>query len=86
MKNKDSLRKKLLKAYNKALDDDARLSASLQILGSIASEYYGEDVVADICSGCEIEFRFSDDIYACSTMRIEDILFNKIQHNEQQKE
>ncbi len=75
--------KKLTQAYNLALYDANRLSLSLQALGKIASDIYGEELVADLCGGEEIEFRhiLGDDVPdSYDIIRIED-LYNKLRNN-----
>lgn len=64
--------KSLKKQYKKCLDASNRLDTELQELGRIASEYYGQDLRADICNGNEIEFRTIDDAFVC--LKIEDII------------
>lgn len=68
---------RLDKAYNEALSLNDKLSLKLQELSTIASEIYGQQLNADICSGSEIEFRISvydvlSDDESC--IRIEDII------------
>ena len=66
------MKKKLMAAYRKAMEAESVLSMKLQILASIASEIYGEELSADLCEGSEIEFRRDGDAF--DTIRLEDIL------------
>ena len=63
---------RLKKQYKKCLVASNRLESELQELGRIASEYYGQDLRADICNGDEIEFRPIDEDLVC--LKIEDII------------
>lgn len=76
--------KQLIKLTNKVLSLNSDLVGKLGELASAASERLGYDVVADLCSGCEIEFRrvMDDglpDSYSC--IRIEEILNRKDSKN-----
>ena len=67
----------LMRNVNKVLDAENRLSYALSELSAIATEIYGEDLQADLCSGAEIEFRRrGEDGYfdALDCVRLEDIL------------
>lgn len=67
----------LMRNVNKVRDAENRLSYALSELSAIATEIYGEDLQADLCSGAEIEFRRRDkDGYfdALDCVRLEDIL------------
>lgn len=48
------------KLYDKALKQKHKLDNAIELLSKRASEIYGKDLVADICSGSEVEFRLSD--------------------------
>lgn len=55
----------------------SELTGELEILGNIASEILGFEVIADICGGAEIEFRKvgKDGFYdAFSCIRMEDLM------------
>lgn len=66
----------LRRAERRVFNASNRLSTALEELSNIATEIYGEDLQADLCSGGEIEFRrrghdgYFDD-HDC--VRIEDI-------------
>ena len=62
--------------YQKVLEASTVLSNSSQILSIAASQLYGEELVAEICAGGEIEFRTADNPDGCNgiALRIEDIL------------
>ena len=49
--------KQIINLNNKALSLNIDLSNKLQELARAASERLGYDVVADLCTGSEIEFR-----------------------------
>lgn len=49
--------KQIIKLSDKALSLSIALSNKLQELARAASERLGDDVVADLCNGAEIEFR-----------------------------
>ena len=56
---------------------DNRLACKMGKLGRLATEIYGEEIIADMCTGSEIEFRRLDDdgsVDADSTIRIEYII------------
>ena len=67
---------KLERAYRNVCIAANKLSKSLEILSSVASELYGEELHADLCSGEEIEFRRlkNGHIDDYDTLRIEDIM------------
>ena len=62
--------------YQDALHAFIMLSNSLQLLSIAASQLYGEELVAEICAGGEIEFRTANDPDGLNSiaLRIEDIL------------
>lgn len=69
-------RTELRRLLNQVYAASARLSVALAQLSDIATEIYGEDLQADLCGGCEIEFRRrGDDGYfdALDCVRIEEI-------------
>lgn len=49
------------KLYNEVMIQKIKLDNAIEQLSKRASEIYGKDLVADLCSGSEIEFRLSDD-------------------------
>ena len=70
-------KKQLLKTYKKALDAENAANIALQELSRAASDVLGENVIADICVGSEIEFRHVDEYGlpdAEETILLEDIL------------
>lgn len=71
--------KTIIREYENTLDAAIRLQSQLGRLSEIVSSYLGEEVVADICGGNEIEFRRMKDgfVDAYSTMRLEDIIHKK---------
>jgi hypothetical protein len=68
--------KDLNKAYEKALDCENELRGVLEKLSAIASDLYGEELLANICNGSEIEFRteYDPDGFKSISLRIEDII------------
>lgn len=68
--------KGLNKAYEKALDCNNKLMCALEKLSIIASDLYGEELVANICNGGEIEFRtgYDPDGLDSTSLRFEDII------------
>lgn len=62
--------------YQSALHASRMLSNSLQLLSIAASQFYGEELDAQICAGGEIEFRTAKDPDSLNgiALRIEDIL------------
>ena len=75
--NKDMVTiKDLNKAYEKVLDCENKLMCALEKLSVIASDLYGEELVANICNGSEIEFRTESDPDGLdsTSLRIEDII------------
>ena len=68
--------KELNKAYEKALDCNNKLMCALEKLSIIASNLYGEELLANICNGSEIEFRTESDPDGLdsTSLRIEDIV------------
>ena len=68
--------KELNRAYKKVLDYSNKLMCALENLSSIASDLYGEELVANICNGSEIEFRteYDPDGLESTSLRIEDII------------
>lgn len=74
---KKSKKIQLVELYGDCLKLDNRLECKMSELGRLATEIYGEELVADMCAGSEIEFRRLDDdgfVDADSTIRIEDII------------
>ena len=51
---------KIRKLYDEVLRQKNKLDNAIEQLSKRASEIYGKDLVADLCSGFEIEFRLSD--------------------------
>ena len=50
----------IIKLYDEVLRQKNKLDNAIELLSKRASEIYGKDLVADLCSGFEIEFRLSD--------------------------
>ena len=48
------------KLYNEVMIQKIKLDNALERLSKKASEIYGKELIADFCSGGEIEFRLSD--------------------------
>ena len=74
---KKSKKIQLVELYGDCLKLNNRLECKMGKLGRLATEIYGEELVADMCVGSEIEFRRLDDdgfVDADSTIRIEDII------------
>ena len=74
---KKSKKIRLVELYGDCLKLDNRLECKMGKLGRLATEIYGEELIADMCAGSEIEFRILDDdgfVDADSTIRIEDII------------
>ena len=72
-----SKRTELLRQVRRVQEAESRLSVELQVLSSVASDIYGDELYADLCSGSEIEFRRNGgDGYVDSTdcIRLEYIL------------
>ena len=71
--------KTIIREYENTVDAARRLQSQIGRLSGIVSSYLGEEVVADICGGNEIEFRRMKDgfIDGDSTIRLEDIIHNK---------
>lgn len=62
--------------YKKCMSLDNKLTCELGKLSQCASKIYGVALIADLCSGSEIEFRKVDEsghYDATSTILIEDI-------------
>ena len=81
---KKSKKIQLVELYGDCLKLDNRLECSMGELGRLATEIYGEELVAEMCAGNEIEFRRIDDngfVDAYSTILIEDII-EKTHNNE----
>lgn len=77
-------KKLLLKAFKKAEIAGIEHSNALGNLGKIASEILGFEVIADNCSGNEIEFRkvLNDGIPdSYSTIRLEEIINHNANQN-----
>lgn len=51
---------KIRKLYDEVLRQKNKLDNAIELLSKRASEIYGKDLVADLCSDFEIEFRLSD--------------------------
>lgn len=51
---------KIRKLYDEVLRQKNKLDNAIELLSKRASEIYGKDLFADLCSGFEIEFRLSD--------------------------
>lgn len=69
--------KQLRRLYQKCIDTDHALMNALGSLGEFVSEIYGEDIIADICAGSEIEFRhvLNDGVADPEdTIRLEDVI------------
>lgn len=67
---------KLKKLETNVLNASAQLNAALGKLSSVASEIYGEKLIADLCGGGEIEYRTVDSngyIDDFVNLRLEDI-------------
>ena len=60
------------KVVDKVLVRSNELVIALNELSAMASEIYGEELIADICDGEEIEFRVNGD--ADSILHIDDIV------------
>lgn len=73
---RDNQIKLIKRQYQKVLEASTVLSNSLQFLSIAASQLYGEELVAEICAGGEIEFRTVNDPDGLNSiaLRIEDIL------------
>lgn len=65
----------LNKAYKKVLEYNNKLMCALEKLSAISSDLYGEELVANICNGGEIEFRtkYDPDGLHSTSLRMEDI-------------
>lgn len=50
----------IIKLYDEVIRQKNNLDNAIEQLGKRASEIYGKELVADFCSGGEIEFRLSD--------------------------
>lgn len=48
------------KLYNEVMIQKIKLDNAIERLSKKASEIYGKELIADFCSGGEIEFRLSD--------------------------
>lgn len=57
-------RKQIENQINRVLSASYRLVRELSVLGTMASEVFGAEYIADLCTGDEIEFRpmMEDDI------------------------
>ena len=73
---RDNQIKLVKRQYQKVLEASTVLSNSLQFLSIAVSQLYGEELVAEICAGGEIEFRTVNDPDGLNgiALRIEDIL------------
>lgn len=66
-------KQQLLKQYDKCEKASNKLQKEMERLSALASNFAGEELIADMCTGAdEIEFRKMDD--AWSTIRIEELL------------
>lgn len=59
---KTEARSNLKRQYDKVVKLEVSLSAELQNLSKLASAVYGEDLIASLCNGGEIEFRTCDSL------------------------
>ena len=66
--------RELMRRYNRVLEMEARLNSALGSLSEAASQIYGQELIADLCGGSEIEFRFEDDYASDSCIRIEELI------------
>ena len=76
---KKSKNMQLIELYGDCISLNNKLECKMGKLALLATEIYGEELVADICSGHEIEFRRLDDndfVDDGSTILIEDIIKN----------
>lgn len=74
---KKSKKIQLAELYGDCITLDNRLACKMVELGRLATEIYGEELIADICAGSEIEFRrlsYDGFVDASSTILIEDII------------
>ena len=77
---KKSKNMQLIELYGDCISLNNRLECKMGKLALLATDIYGEELVADICSGSEIEFRRLDDngfVDADSAILIEDIIKKK---------
>lgn len=68
---------KLIRKQNQVLSSFNKTMGFLEDLSILASEAYGEDLVANLCNGGEIEFRTSNDPDGLNSdcfIRIEDLI------------
>lgn len=75
--NMKSRKLELIESYEKCSKLANKLDCQMQELGRIATYIYGKKLRADICAGCEIEFRTEDEygfVDANRTILIEEIL------------
>lgn len=74
---KKSKKMQLVELYGECITLENKLGIEMQKLGRIATEIYGEELIADICAGPEIEFRKLDKdgyVDVDSTILIEEII------------
>ena len=74
---KKSKNMQLVELYADCMSINNKLERKMSELGRLATEIYGDELVADMCAGSEIEFRRLDDkgfVDSDSTIRIEDII------------
>ena len=50
-------RRQIENQINRVLSASRRLDGELSVLGTMASEIFGTEYIADLCAGDEIEFR-----------------------------
>lgn len=77
MKQRKPTKKDVLKAYDRLMRALAEVNNAQGDLARVASAYTGVDLIADVCSGCEVEFRTKDDKGewdAFSCVRLDDII------------
>ena len=68
--------KTLLRLYEKVLKHEREMMGALEMLSVAASSLYGEELIANICNGSEIEFRTAEDPDGLqdTSLRLEDII------------
>lgn len=69
----------LIKKHEQVIDAASKLQDRLEELSKLATEFYGEELMADLCAGSEIEFRTTDhpDGLDGIALRLEDIIEKK---------
>ena len=58
---------------NKVYEASILLTSALEELGMLASDVYGEELIADLCGGAEIEFRHPNDELG-EVIRVDDLI------------